>query len=63
MDPILLRARTWSAVREMGAASLLAPLPAKLDRAIRKELNSDERIEFDKGVRDAADFLNGKPAA
>lgn len=58
-DEILIRTVTWSAVKEMGAASLLVPISAKVTRAIRKELNSDERIEFDRGVAEAAKFLNG----
>ena len=59
-DKILIRIATWAAVKGMGAASLLVPLSAKITRAIRKELNSDELIEFDKGVAAAAKFLNGK---
>lgn len=60
MDAILLRVRTWADCRAMGSASLMVPLSAKLTRAIKKELNADERIEFDKGVADATAFLTGK---
>lgn len=43
------RATRWASAREMGELSKRLNLSDKTARLIRRELSTDEQIEFDKG--------------